>query len=187
MEEKRAGWHKRLAAVIIILFVVAAIVTGISLFSESRKNVYQNEYYSIELPEGWTAETEFEIRRYPEVFFVSPDGTEAACIEPVYENFEHGGVGVYSLLVRSEIMGNHGSIKSSKIVMSNDSQIPFYRVVMEYELPPGLEWRGMEPEPDKLYFLYLSDDDLFICIRVLDNTLWDEVEEIVKTMRLVSK
>lgn len=182
MEKKRVAWHKRLSAVIIVMFAAAAIVTGISLFSESRKNIYQNEYYSIEFPEGWM----YELRGTWEVHFMSPDGAKAGYIY-VWPNFENFGQGVYSLVRRAEIMGNHGSIKSSKIVMSNDRRIPFYRVVMERELSPAEMGEGKEPNPDELYFLYIGDDDLFICVRVLDNTLWDEVEEIVKTMKLVDK
>lgn len=49
-------------------------------------------------------------------------------------NFEHSGTGVLGFRRSYDFLGMHGSIQSEKIVMSNDSKMRFYRVVVE----PGL-------------------------------------------------
>lgn len=184
MEQKRAGWHKRLAAVIIVLFAVVAIVTGISLFSESRKNVYQNDYYSIELPEGWMVEVKTEKQGYQSVRLMSANENHATEIW-VAEKFKHRGTGVSGVRAEYDFLGMHGHIKSEKIVVS-DSGMPFYRVVVEFEPSAAMAANG-EADPDVLHYMYIGDDDLFISVEVRDNTLWDEVEEIVKTMKLLDR
>lgn len=32
--------------------------------------------------------------------------------------------------------------------------------------------------------MYINDDNLFVCVEAKDNTLWDEMEKVVKSMKL---
>lgn len=182
MEKRKAGFKKRFAAAAVLL-AAAALAAGIIIFWRSRQNIYSNDYYSIVLPEGWTVETVLEKSGAHGVHLISTEETTVAWID-IREGFEHGGKGVYSLLRSTDILGMHGSIQSERIVMSDDSKMPFYRVVVEPGLSAAEQCKGVEPYPDKLYYMYINDDNFFVCVEVRDNTLWDEMEKVVKSMRL---
>ena len=183
MEEKKVSLKKGLT-IVAVLFILAAIVMGILLFSRDRGRVYQNDYYFVQLPEGWTVEVKTEKQGYQSVRLMSENENFVAEIW-VAEKFKHRGTGVSGVRAEYDFLGMHGRIKSEKIIVSA-ARMPFYRVVVEFEPSAAMAARG-EAIPDALHYMYIGDDDLFICVDVRDNTLWDEVEEIVKTMRLISK
>lgn len=181
MEKKKIGSKKKIAAAVVLLAAVVVAV-GIFVFRQKTQNVYSNNYYSIALPEGWTAEVALEKSEFQKLQLLSAEGTTAAWIE-VRTNFKDGWRGTYSFLYPDR-MGMHGSMESEEIILSDDSKLPFYRVIVTPGLSAAEQSQGVEPYPDKLYYMYINDESFLIYIEVSDDALWDEMERVVKSMKL---
>lgn len=163
-----------------MVIVAIAVIMGVYWRSNNRESLYSDNnysgnYYSVELPQGWSIEGEgIEVN----VFF----SEERIATIVVEERFKYGQT-TESMV--ANWIGMKAFIISENPVETLNKEVVFNKTIIGFEQSAAAEINGESPWPDETHYFYISEDKLFIDIFLQNEEYAEDVENIVKSFRIL--
>lgn len=169
-----------IALSVCVVVVAIVVIMVVYLRSNNREslysgNNYSGNYYSVELPQGWSIEGEGIA-----VNVVFSEETIATIM--VEERFKYGQD---TELIVSSWIGMHAFIISENPVKTLNKEVVFNKTIIGFEQSAAAEINGESPWPDETHYFYISEDRLFIDIFLRDEDYAEDVEKIIESFRIL--
>lgn len=155
-----------IALLLIAVIIISAIIWRMN--SGNQTVAFKSQYFSLSLPQDWA----YQDNGYSVSLYCQDKKIAIISME---EDFEYRD-SVEKIV--ANWIGMRTSIQSSTLFMT-DHGYEFYKVIVETELSAAQEIAEEEQEPDEIHYFYVSEENLFIDVYVLDDAYLVEIENVL--------